>query len=178
MIARDNETRERLNGAARVRLRQRGELSGPTFRVQDRSWTVGDRIITRRNDRRLDVDNGTLGTITAYDRSRMAVRIRTDNGEHRWLNLHYLAHHVELAYAITGHSGQGATVDRALVVGRPEAFTRAYTALSRARTRHQDPPHRRPRTRRTRPPRICAGSAGSRTLGLPPRSRARHAEVQ
>ena len=68
--------------------------------------------------------------------ARMAVQIKTDSGEHRWLNLHYLAHHVEHAYAITGHSSQGATVDRALVVGRPEAFTRdwAYTALSRART--------------------------------------------
>jgi hypothetical protein len=134
MIARDNETHEQLNGAARVRLRERGELSGPTFRVQDRSWTVGDRIITRRNDRRLDVDNGTLGAITAYDRSRMAVQIKTDNGEHRWLHL-YLAHHVEHPYAITGHTSQGATVDRALVVGRPETFTRdwAYTALSRAR---------------------------------------------
>jgi hypothetical protein len=65
--------------------------SGETFRVEDRSWTVGDRIITRRNDRRLDVDNGTPGTITAYDRSRMAVQNQTDNGEHRWLNLHYLA---------------------------------------------------------------------------------------
>jgi ATP-dependent exoDNAse (exonuclease V) alpha subunit len=136
MIARDNGTREQLNRAARVRLRERGQLSGPTFRVQDRSWTVGDRVITRRNDRWLDVDNGTLSTITAYDRSRMAVQIKIDNGEHRWLNLHYLAHHVEHAYAITGHSSQGATVDRALVVGRPEAFTRdwAYTALSRART--------------------------------------------
>jgi hypothetical protein len=46
MIARDNETREQLNRAARVRLRERGELSGPTFRVQDRSWSVADRVIT------------------------------------------------------------------------------------------------------------------------------------
>ena len=91
MIARDNETREHLNRAARLRLRERGELSGERFlQGQDRSWTVGDRVITRRNDRRLDVDNGTLGAITAYDRARMAVQIKTDNGERRWLNLHYL----------------------------------------------------------------------------------------
>ena len=136
LIARDNETREQLVRRRPVRLRERGELSGETFRAQDRSWTVGDRVITRRNDRRLDVDNGTLGAITAYDRARMAVQIKTDNGKHRWLDLHYLAHHVEHAYAITGHSTQGATVDHALIVGRPEAFTRdwAYTALSRART--------------------------------------------
>jgi ATP-dependent exoDNAse (exonuclease V) alpha subunit len=135
MIARDNATREQLNRAARSRLKTLGELSGETFVVQGRHWTVGDRIITRRNDRRLDVDNGTLATITGYDRHQMAVQIRTDGGEHRRLNLHYLAHHVEHAYAITGHSSQGATVDHAVVVGRPEEFTRewAYTALSRAR---------------------------------------------
>jgi hypothetical protein len=135
MIARDNATREQLNRAARSRLRTLGGLSGETVLVQGRHWTIGDRIITRRNDRRLDVDNGTLATITGYDRHQMAVQIRTDGGEHRWLNLHYLANHVEDAYAITGHSSQGATVNHALVVGRPEEFTRewAYTALSRAR---------------------------------------------
>jgi conjugative relaxase-like TrwC/TraI family protein len=135
MIARDNVTRDQLNQAARARLQTRGELSGEMFLTEGREWRVGDRIITRRNDRRLDVDNGTLATITRYDRRNMAVQIQTDSGEHRRLDLHYLAHHVERAYAITGHSSQGATVDHALVVGRPEEFTRewAYTVLSRAR---------------------------------------------
>jgi conjugative relaxase-like TrwC/TraI family protein len=135
MIARDNVTREQLNHAARARLQTRGDLSGELFLTEGREWRVGDRIITRRNDRRLDVDNGTLATITRYDRRRMAVQIQTDNGEHRCLDLHYLARHVEHAYAITGHSSQGATIDHALVVGRPEEFTRewAYTVLSRAR---------------------------------------------
>ena len=135
MIARDNVTRDQLNQAARARLQTRGELSGEMFLTEGREWRVGDRIITRRNDRRLNVANGTLATITRYDRRRMAVQIQTDNGEHRCLDLHYLAHHVEHAYAITGHSSQGATIDHALVVGRPEEFTRewAYTVLSRAR---------------------------------------------
>ena len=135
MIARDNVTREQPNHAARARLQTRGELSGEMFLTEGREWRVGDRIITRRNDRRLDVDNGTLATITRYDRRNMAVQIQTDSGKHRCLDLHYLAHHVEHAYAITGHSSQGATVDHALVVGRPEEFARewAYTVLSRAR---------------------------------------------
>jgi ATP-dependent exoDNAse (exonuclease V) alpha subunit len=94
MIARDNVTREQLNHAARARLQTRGDLSGELFLTEGREWRVGDRIITRRNDRRLDVDNGTLATITRYDRRRMAVQIQTDNGEHRCLDLHYLARHV------------------------------------------------------------------------------------
>jgi len=83
----------------------------------------------------LNIDNGTLATITCFDRYRQAVLIRTDGGEERAIDASYLANHVEHAYAITGHSSQGATVENAMVVGRPEEFTRewAYTALSRAR---------------------------------------------
>ncbi len=53
----------------------------------------------------------------------------------RVLDRAYVSNHVEHLYAITGHSSQGATAEAAIVVGRPEEFTRewAYTALSRAR---------------------------------------------
>jgi hypothetical protein len=46
-----------------------------------------------------------------------------------------VAEHLQHAYALTAHTIQGATVEWAGVVGRPEDFTRnwSYTALSRAR---------------------------------------------
>ena len=46
-----------------------------------------------------------------------------------------MAEHLQHAYALTAHTIQGATVEWAGVVGRPEDFTRnwSYTALSRAR---------------------------------------------
>ena len=63
------------------------------------------------------------------------VRIQTDSGHVRDLDLRYVAAHLEHAYAVTGHGAQGATVSWAGVIGRSEEFTRewAYTALSRAR---------------------------------------------
>lgn len=63
------------------------------------------------------------------------MRLETDLGELRELDLAYVARHVEHAYALTGHGAQGGTVTWAGVIGRPEEFTRewAYTALSRAR---------------------------------------------
>jgi len=135
MIARDNATRGQLNHAARRRLQADGVLPNRGVVVGDREWAVGDRIIARRNDRQLNVDNGALATITHFDRDRRLIMIATDTGETWELTATYLARHVEHAYAITGHSSQGATVDAAIVVGRPEEFTRewAYTALSRAR---------------------------------------------
>lgn len=135
MIARDNATRDQLNHAARQRLQTDGLLPPLGVVVGDREWAVGDRIIARRNDHHLNVDNGTLATITSFDHDRRLILIATDSGETRELTPTYLARHVEHAYAITGHSSQGATVNTAIVVGRPEEFTRewAYTALSRAR---------------------------------------------
>jgi chromosome segregation ATPase len=61
--------------------------------------------------------------------------VRTDAGAHRRLDAPYVAEHLQHAYVLTAHTMQGATVEWAGVVGRPEDFTRnwSYTALSRAR---------------------------------------------
>jgi hypothetical protein len=135
IIARDNSTREQLNRAARDHLKADGRLPTDGITIGEREWVCGDRVIARPNDRRLDIDNGTFATITAVLPDGQGVRILTDRGQERTLDAAYLRDHLEHAYAITGHASQGATVDSAIVVGRPEEFTRewAYTALSRAR---------------------------------------------
>jgi conjugative relaxase-like TrwC/TraI family protein len=134
MIVRDNQTRAELNEQARAWRDARGEL-GARIEVGGLEVAVGDRVIARRNDRELDVDNGTRGTVRAVDPDTKAISIETDNGQVRQLPADYVAAHLEHAYALTGHGSQGATVDRAVVVGGPEDFTNewAYTALSRAR---------------------------------------------
>jgi conjugative relaxase-like TrwC/TraI family protein len=135
MIARDNSTRRQLNETARARLTLDGHLTTASLRIGDQDWAPGDRVIARRNDRRLDIDNGTIGTISALLPDGRGIMIRTDSGQDRALDQAYVTAHLEHAYAITGHSSQGTTVDSAIVVGRPEEFTRewSYTALSRAR---------------------------------------------
>ena len=134
MIARDNVTRARLNHEARVWRESRSEL-GERIELGKFEVAVGDRVIARRNDRESDVDNGTRGTVRAVDLERLGVTIQTDDGDLRELPVDYVAEHLEHAYALTGHGSQGATVERAQIVGAPEAFTNewAYTALSRAR---------------------------------------------
>ena len=63
------------------------------------------------------------------------VLVRTDGGAQRRLDAPYVAEHLQHAYVLTAHTIQGATVEWAGIVGRPEDFTRnwSYTALSRAR---------------------------------------------
>ncbi len=132
MIARDNDTRDALNHAARELRRDLGELG------EERSYgglelAVGDRVICRRNDTAVDVDNGMRGTVRRLDPAR--VFIDTDSGLLRELPADYASAHLEYAYALTGHGMQGGTVETATVVACPHDLTAgwSYTALSRAR---------------------------------------------
>jgi conjugative relaxase-like TrwC/TraI family protein len=132
LIARDNDTRAALNHAARDLRRDQG-LLGQGCTYGGRELAVGDRVICRRNDALLDVDNGTRGTVRRLDSDRVV--LETDSHLIRELPAAYVAEHVEHAYALTGHGMQGATVEAAVVLASPRDLTAgwSYTALSRAR---------------------------------------------
>jgi conjugative relaxase-like TrwC/TraI family protein len=132
LIARDNGTRRTLNQLARDRRREDGAL-GEERAYGPVTVAVGDRVICRNNERDLDVDNGTRGTIRHIHDS--GVVMETDAHLITQLPAGYVAEHVEHAYALTGHGMQGATVEQATVVATPHDLTRSwsYTALSRAR---------------------------------------------
>ena len=108
---------------------------GESVHIGGREFAVGDRVVARRNDRERAVDNGMRGTVIAVDPTEKDLVVRTDAGAQRRLDAPYVAEHLQHAYALTAHTIQGATVEWAGVVGRPEDFTRnwSYTALSRAR---------------------------------------------
>ena len=142
LITKNNDRRALLNRMIRDELTARGALTGHmpmgSFQREKLEWAVGDRVIARRNHKGYDLDNGTLGTITALDETGMT--LADDNGNERRFDagsiedLRYVSEHLEHAYALTAHGTQGATLRWAGVVGMPGEFSRewAYTALSRA----------------------------------------------
>ena len=134
LIVRNNQRRERLNAFVRAELRRDGQL-GESIQIAAKEFAVGDRVVARRNDRERAVDNGMRGTVVAVDPTEKYVLVRTDAGAQRRLEASYVAEYLQHAYVLTAHTTQGATVEWAGVVGRPEDFTRnwSYTALSRAR---------------------------------------------
>lgn len=94
---------------------------------------MGDCVIARRNDRRMGVVNGDVGCVTAIGSGR--IRFEADDGRSLDLPEGYVrAGHLQHGYAITAHVAQGATVDRAFVLGSDELYREwGYTALSRHR---------------------------------------------
>jgi conjugative relaxase-like TrwC/TraI family protein len=129
---RRSDVRE-LNEAARTVLTCAGHVGPDALKAGRREFRVGDRVLCRRNDRTLGVRNGTRGTIVNLDPS--ALVLRTDEGSLRSVPLGYAAKDLDLAYALTGHAAQGATVERAFVLLPNQGALRewGYVACSRAR---------------------------------------------
>ena len=125
---------EELNRLARAELKSSGVLGDDILQVGDRAYAVGDEVLFCRNDRDLSVLNGTRGTVTGLDGDHLLVE--TDRGQ-RAVPLGYLEEgHLAHGYASTIHKAQGATVDRAFVLGGEAMYREAgYVALSRARER-------------------------------------------
>jgi conjugative relaxase-like TrwC/TraI family protein len=104
--------------------------------------SVGDTVITRRNDRTLHagrtgwVRNGDRWKITrVHDDGQVTVRRAGYRyGATSRLPASYVAEHVDLGYAVTGHGAQGITVDTGHAVVLPGTTReQLYVALTRGR---------------------------------------------
>ncbi len=136
LIAYHNDTVAELNEQARSHLAASRRLNGPTLETGERVFAAGDRILCRKNQSRLDVLNGDLGTVVSVDRDLGSLTVRLDRGpETRELPSWYLDQgNVDYGYALTGHKAQGVTTGRTFTIfDRGTNREWAYVALSRGR---------------------------------------------
>jgi len=148
-----------LNARARILMRDTGQLGKQELEVAGRSFSVGDRVMTTRNDRRrLGVLNGTQGEVAAIDARKGRLTVRTDGGRQVTLPVSYLsAGHLTHAYAMTGHKAQGMTTARCFALGDDTLYKEwGYTALSRGEEGESPLPRRRTRS----------GARGGRRRGV------------
>ncbi|HET9182939.1 MAG TPA: MobF family relaxase [Candidatus Angelobacter sp.] len=113
-------------------------LQGVTlYRETERSFAESDRVQFTAPSKELHVANRQLGTIEKIDDAG-DVEIRTDSG--RAVSFNISEHpHLDYGYAVTSHSSQGQTADRALIHVDTEKGEQlvnarmAYVSVSRAR---------------------------------------------
>src|SRR4051812_22777323 len=125
-----------LNELARARVRVAGELGADrtvTTERGARAFAAGDRIMFLRNERSLEVKNGTLGTLERLEGSSLTVRL--DGADRRAVSFDLKDYaHVDHGYAATIHKAQGVTVDRAHVLASSHLDRHAaYVGLTRHR---------------------------------------------
>ena len=124
-----------LNALAREAARDRGLLGTRQIVAETahggREFAVGDRVLFTRNDRDLQVKNGTTAVVEKLGDARIGVRL--EDGSTRLVNLREYSH-MEHGYALSVHKAQGASVDRAHVLaGEMSGREWSYVAASRAR---------------------------------------------
>jgi conjugative relaxase-like TrwC/TraI family protein len=137
MIALRRRDVAEFNALARALMETHGRLGAERLTVAQQEFGPGDRVVCLRNSDALGVMNGTRGTVESVDRGTRRLTVSTDRGDTVQLTSRYLAAgHLRHAYALTGHSGQGVTVDRAFVLASGDGQLQewGYVALSRART--------------------------------------------
>lgn len=135
-----------INTAARAQARDAGLLHGPdrTFTTQRtpesaeraQAFAVGDRVITLKNDRSLDLKNGQTWTVTAAQDGRLTLKLDNKKGDGREITItekQYKA--LDHAYCATVHKSQGVTVDRAHVVHDSAMSDRSLTYVAASRHR-------------------------------------------
>lgn len=116
-------------------MREDGRLGDDEIQAGERSFARGDSVIAKHNERRLKVTNGSRGTVVDVDVERRSLTLELGDGRKVELDSAYLEHgHLDHGYALTAHAAQGATVDRAFVLGSDDLYREwGYTALTRHR---------------------------------------------
>ncbi|HEY7816470.1 MAG TPA: AAA family ATPase, partial [Nakamurella sp.] len=169
LLAADNDTVTHLNHRAQADRVADGQVHTGGVPLADGTTAgIGDRIITRRNDRTLHPGDPTTSPAAASHRDPARAFVRngqqftvtatqpdgsltaTDHkGRTVALPAAYVAEHVQLGYAATIHRAQGATVDTSHVIASPDMTRQSlYVALTRGRasntaytiTQQPDPP--------------------------------------
>jgi Ti-type conjugative transfer relaxase TraA len=139
MLAQRRRDVAELNADIRGQLKAQGCLGDEKHyalrqgeRRTEIDLAVGDRIVCTQNDRRLEVKNGSFGTVLELGERDM--RVRLDDGAEKQIDLTEYGH-IEHGYAATVHKAQGATVERTLVLATPGMDAHlSYVALSRHKT--------------------------------------------
>lgn len=145
LLVSTNADRRAYNSLIRQRYVDRGELEqGTKYKVttrdggrektETRYFAKGDRVVFKKNDRKLGTKNGMSGTIEAEDGRNITVL--TDGGERITVDMTRY-NSLEYSYAITEYGAQGMTVDRVVAdmstKAAPQNRNALYVAISRAR---------------------------------------------
>lgn len=135
LTAATNDEATAINDVTRQHLVAAGVVDdGQTVTGMDGSHVGrGDRIMTRRNDRDLEVANRDVFTVTKVHRDGR-LTVAGEDRRRRTLSAEYVAEHVHLAYAVTDFGNQGATTDTAaLLLTDATNSDGQYVGLTRGR---------------------------------------------
>lgn len=141
VLAHTNIERVELNHMMRAELKRHGELKNEidvTTKHGVMQMAVGERVMFTAGDTRMDVKNGTTGTIVGIDKDGF-ISVKLDN-ENKIAVFNKDGrgtpedNEITHGYCVTVHKAQGVTVDNCLVLANSSmSLENLYVALTRHR---------------------------------------------
>ena len=134
-IASTNQAVNDINKSVREALTKSGEITD-TREVATATGRLevgtGDRILITKNDRETGLKNGDLCTVVGWDKQHPGcIQVRLDRDPQHITLLAPEDLHLKHGFAVTAYKAQGATVEKAVVLGS-EFFSRELAYVVRA----------------------------------------------
>jgi len=101
------------------------------YATKEINVSVGDRVITLKNDRQVGVKNGEMWIVKSID-GKGNITIKNENKEKTFniKDYNYVSH----GYAVTAYKSQGMTIDRVIYNANEKTnYNEAYTAITRGK---------------------------------------------
>lgn len=120
----------KLNNSTTFKLENRDK------KIVEREFSVGERIVFLKNDRKFNVKNGSLGTILEINNNLFSknIKVLLDNKNIVEINTEKYKS-IDYGYAITIHKSQGTTFDNAKVLVTENVDKKLFYVLA---TRHRE----------------------------------------
>ncbi len=139
IISHTNKDVDMLNLLARKALERRGVIDGTGTVIQTSKgkyeFSINDKIMFLKNDRTLDVKNGTTGIITNIDQENIRIKLYTEDKREVEFNIKEY-NSFSYGYASTVYKLQGSTADKAYMHVSSKAWNRNLALVGM--TRHRD----------------------------------------
>jgi len=113
-----------------------GKTRLSAYEKRQMQLALGDQVMFKKNDKERDIVNGSLGKVIDIDQNTGTAQIQLRSGQMVSVSSKE-TENLDYSYARTVHSSQGATVERAIVVGESGKVSTAqiaYVACSREKT--------------------------------------------
>ncbi|CAK9254209.1 unnamed protein product [Sphagnum jensenii] len=149
MVTYTNKDTHLLNEDARFLMRKTGviaveeffhtlkresadDFGKPVIHESQKAFSKGERLVFTRNDKGMDIKNGTLGTIEEIDNQKIKVRLDNDNRVVSFASKLYP--YFDRGWAVTIIKSQGSTADRVFKLATfEEDRNLAYVGMTRHR---------------------------------------------
>ena len=142
LMAQSHDTCRELSQQIRADLPRLGRVeTGAEAQLSNGAWaSVGNLVITKKNDHNIGVANGDTWRVEAIDGDQITMRQLVDadreSGQRRYADRTVTyrdgKNNADLAYAVTGHSSQGRTVAEGLgLITGTETREWAYVVSTR-----------------------------------------------